>query len=314
MIKIYQSTDSGLEVVERPSQGCWIDVVDPSVEEARKVAEEAGLAADVAKEFVLTALASESIPRAEKADGALCILVRIPHFQGDGARIPYVTLPLGIILTNDAIVTICKHDHDLLRNLDEERKSAFSTHNPRVFVLHFLWGIATCYLAHLSEINQAVDRLEDRLQHALQNREVLELLRYQKSLVYFTTALKTNELMLERLQRVELLGLKADDEDVLDDLVTENHEAMLMAEIASDILSQTMDAFASIISNNLNVVMKFLASITVVLIIPQIIGTFYGMNVGLPIREHPFAFSVLVGLSVVISAVVGFIFWRKKWL
>jgi magnesium transporter len=217
-------------------------------------------------------------------------------------------------LTDAAIITVCKLDHALLRNLNEERRGAFSTHKPRVFVLHFLWAIATGYLAHLSDISQAVDRLEDRLQRALQNRGVLELLRFQKSLVYFTTALQTNELMLERLQRAELLELESGDTDVLDDLVTENREAMLMAEIASNILSQTMDAFASIISNNLNVVMKFLASITVIAIIPQIIGSFYGMNVGLPIAEHPLAFGVMVSLSLVLSAIVAFIFWKKGWL
>jgi magnesium transporter len=120
--------------------------------------------------------------------------------------------------------------------------------------------------------------------------------------------------MLERLQRAALLELKPADADLLDDMITENQEARKMAEIDSNILSQMMDAFASIISNNLNVVMKFLASITVVLIVPQIHGTFYGMNVGLPIKEHPFAFFVKVGLSVMLAALIGFIFWKRKWL
>jgi magnesium transporter len=314
MIKIYQSTGSGLEVVDRPAKGCWIDLIDPSVEDARRAVEGLGVPAEAARAFVKTALAPDSVPRAEKAGGALFIVARVPHFQGEGARIPYLTVPLGIILTDEFTVTICKQDHGVLHNLDEERKSAFSTHKPHIFVLHFLWGIATRYLAHLSKINEAIDRLEDRLQRALENREVLELLRYQKCLILFTTGLETNELMLERLQRAKLLELKAADEDVLDDLVTENHEAMLMAEIASDMLSNTMDAFASIISNNLNVVMKFLASVTIVLIIPQIVGTFYGMNVSLPIEDHPLAFGIMVGLSFVLSAVVAFIFWKKKWL
>jgi magnesium transporter len=314
MINVYQTIDSGLARVERPGKGCWIDLIAPSLEEARQATEAAGLQREQAKEYVAAALAPDSVPRAEQANGALFILVRIPHFRGETARIPYITVPLGILVTDDTILTVCQYDHELLRNLDEERRSAFSTRQPHRFVLHFLWGIATRYLAHLNDINQAVDRLEDRLQRALQNREVLELLRYQKSLVHFTTGLKTNELMLERLQRAELLGLRAGDEDVLDDLVTEHHEAMLMTEIASDILSQTMDAFASIISNNLNVVMKFLASITVVLIVPQIIGTFYGMNVGLPIQEQPWAFTTLVLLSVALAGFVAFVFWRKDWL
>jgi magnesium transporter len=310
MIKIHKSTESGLEVVEHPTKGCWIDVIDPSLEEVRKLAQDT----DLAPEFLTAALEPDEIPRAEKVESALFIVARIPHFQGVGARIPYITLPMVIILMDDRIITICKHEHDLLRDLDHERQSALSTHKPHLLVLHLLWNIANLYLHHLGEINKAVDRLEDRLQRSLQNREVLKLLRYQKSLVYFTTGLRTNMLMLERLERAKLLKLKPADEDQLDDVVTENHEAMKMAEIASDILSQTMDAFASIISNNLNVVMKFLASITVVLIIPQIIGTFYGMNVRLPLEEAPLAFYLLLGLSVVISAIIGFTFWKKDWL
>ncbi|MCI0393349.1 MAG: magnesium transporter CorA family protein [Chloroflexi bacterium] len=310
MIKIYRSTESGLEVVERPTKGCWIDMIDPGLEEARKLTQDA----EIDLEFVTAVLELDEIPRVEKVDHALFILVRIPHFQGARARIPYVTLPMGIVLTDDMIITICKHEHELLRDLNHERQSALSTSQPHLFVLHLLWSITNRYLTQLGEINEIVDRLEDRLQRSLQNREVLELLRYQKSLVYFTTALRTNKLMLERLQRAELLELKPGDEDQLDDVITENYEAMEMTEIASDILSQTMDAFASIISNNLNVVMKFLASITVVLIVPQIIGTFYGMNVRLPMEDTPSTFYIMVGLSVIISGIVSFIFWKKDWL
>jgi magnesium transporter len=256
----------------------------------------------------------ESISRAEKVDGCLRIIVRIPHHQRASANIPYVTLPLGILVTDDWVLTICRREQDLLRDLDDPHRANLFTDKPHRFVLHMLWSIASSYLRYLNDINQAVDRLEEQLQRALQNREVLALLRYQKSLVFFTTALEINELMLERLERAELLELEPADADLLDDVITENQEARKMAEIASDILSQMMDAFASIISNNLNVVMKFLASVTVVLIVPQIIGTFYGMNVGLPIGDHPFAFFVMVGLSIVTAAVVGFIFRKKNWL
>jgi magnesium transporter len=240
--------------------------------------------------------------------------VRIPHQQQADASIPYVTLPLGIVVADDWVITICRQKHDLLHDLDDLHWADLSTGKPHRFVLHMLWSIARSYLHYLNDINQAVDLLEDRLQRALQNREVLALLRFQKSLVYFTTVLETTELMLERLQRAEMLKLQPADADLLDDVRTEFQEARKMAEIASDILSQMMDAFASIISNNLSVVMKFLAAITVVLIAPQIIGTFYGMNVGLPIQEYPFAFFMIVGLSVAIAAIVGFLFWKRNWL
>jgi magnesium transporter len=310
MITIQKSTDTGLEIVDRPTKGCWINIVDPSAEEMQQVAQDLSLD----PELLRFPLGREAISRVEKVDGALRILVRIPHHQRANANIPYVTLPLGILVTDDWVITICQREQDILQDLDDLNRTDLSTSKPHRFVLHVLWSIANSYLRYLGDINQAVDRLENQLQRALQNREVLALLRFQKSLVYFTTALEINELMLERLQRAALLELKPADADLLDDVITENQEARKMAEIASDILSQMMDAFASIISNNLNVVMKFLASITVVLIVPQIIGTFYGMNVGLPIGDHPFAFLVMVGLSVTISAMIGFIFWKKNWI
>jgi magnesium transporter len=165
-------------------------------------------------------------------------------------------------VTDDWVVTVCRREQDLLRDLDDIQRENLTTSKPHQFVLHILWSVANSYIRYLGDINQSVDRLEDQLQRALQNREVLALLRYQKSLVFFTTALEINELMLERLQRAELMELTPEEADLLDDVLTENQEARRMSQIASDILSQMMDAFASIISNNLNVVMKFLASIT----------------------------------------------------
>jgi hypothetical protein len=167
---------------------------------------------------------------------------------------------MGIIFTGDRVVTICRYKHNLLRDLPHEHQTDLSTAKPARFVLHLLWSITNNYLIHLSEIKKIVEDIEDRLQRSLQNREVLQLLHYQKSLVYFTTALRANETMLERLQRGEFLKMERRDADLLDNVFTENRQAIVMIEIARDILSQMMDAFASIISNNLNVVMKFLAA------------------------------------------------------
>jgi magnesium transporter len=223
-------------------------------------------------------------------------------------------LPLGLIVTDKWVMTICLHEQDLLRDLPPEHESELSAAKPARFVLHLLWNAANSYIRHLSEINAIVDRIEERLQRSLENREVLELLRYQKSLVHFTTALHANELMLEWLQRSEFLEMERKDKDLLDSVFNENRQAIAATEIASDILSQMMDAFASIISNNLNVVMKFLASAAVILVVPTIIGTFYGMNVRLPVEDKPSAFLVLVGLSMLSSVIIGLILWKKGWL
>jgi magnesium transporter len=310
MITIYRGSEADLETVERPTRGCWIDVTNPTPDEARNMPQDLS----IPPEFVTDSLNPDKIPLIEKADDALLILVRIPHFQSPTASIPHVTLPTGIIVTRELIVTICRHEHELLRDLPHEHQTDLSPAKPTRFVLHLLWGIANNYLLRLSEIEKVVEGLEDRLQRSLQNREVLELLRYQKSLVHFTTALRANELMLERLRRSEFLERERKDEGLLDDVFTENRQAIAMSEITSNILSQMMDAFASIISNNLNVVMKFLAAVTVVLIVPTVIGTFYGMNVRLPLADSPSAFPVLVGLSILSSSIVGLIFWKRDWL
>jgi magnesium transporter len=204
--------------------------------------------------------------------------------------VPYVTSPIGFIVTDERVVTICRHEHELLLHLPHEHQTDLSTAKPTRFVLHLLWSAANSYLRHLNEINKVVEKLEEGVEHSLQNREVLALLRYQKSLLHFTTALRANETMLERLKRSEFLKLGRNDADLLDDVFTETHQAIGMSEIASDILSQMMDAFATIISNNLNVVMKFLAAITVILIVPTIIGTFYGMNLHLPLEDRRLPF------------------------
>ncbi len=310
MMKIYKTAGTELETVDRPSKGSWVNLVDPSADELKQTARDL----DVDPEMLRFSLGQEAISSVKKVDDTLRILIRIPYRQPADANVPYITLPLGIVLTKDLVITVCQKEADLFSDLDDIHREDLATDKPRRFILHMLWSISNAYLRFLNEIYESVDRLEEQLVRALQNREVLELLRYQKSLVYFMTGLEINGLMLDRLQRADLLELKPADVDLMDDVVTENQEAKKMVEIASNILSQMMDAFASIISNNLNVVMKFLASITVILIIPQIFGTFYGMNVGLPIEDHPMAFLSMVGLSFLAAAVVGLIFWKKKWL
>jgi magnesium transporter len=173
--------------------------------------------------------------------------------------------------------------------------------------------ITANFLFQLREINKAVDLVEDQLEKSMRNKEVLELLKLQKSLVYFTTALKSNEILLERLQRHQLFRQYPEDVDLLEDVIIENQEAIQISDISTTILSSMMDAFASIISNNLNSVMKFLASITIVLSIPTIVASFFGMNVGLPFAAHSAAFWLILGISVAISFVIVLIFMKRDW-
>jgi magnesium transporter len=180
-------------------------------------------------------------------------------------------------------------------------------------VLRILLSAANNYLACLKNITREVDRLEDELQQSTRNKEVLGLLKYQKSLTYFTTALKSNELMMERLQRSQLFKTYPEDEDLLEDVLTENQQAIEMTNITSNILSSMMDAFASIISNNLNGVMKFLASVTIVLSMPTMVASFFGMNVHLPFENIQLAFGLIIGISLLFSLTAVFIFWKRDW-
>ena len=169
------------------------------------------------------------------------------------------------------------------------------------------------YLNLLREINRATGIVEDQLQKSTRNREVLELLKYQKCLTYFATALRSNEVMMERVQKTQLFNYYEEDQDLLEDVLTENQQAIQMTSIATEILSGMMDAFASIISNNLNAVMKALAALTIILNMPAIVAAFYGMNVALPGESHPLAFIFVIGLSLALTAVATFIFYKRDW-
>jgi magnesium transporter len=239
--------------------------------------------------------------------------LRIPYFQGASADIPYTTMPLGIILTDQYLITVCKMENEIIKEFVNGRARDLVTSKRLRFVLRLLLYTANKYLMYLREITKVVDVLEDQLQLSTRNKEVLELLKYQKSLTYFTTALKSNELMMERLQRSQLLRTYPEDEDLLEDVLTENQQAIEMTNISSNILSSMMDAFASIISNNLNGVMKFLAAVTIVISIPTMVTSTFGMNVDLPFASSPLGFWVVMAIAVALTLAFAYVFARRDW-
>jgi magnesium transporter len=309
MITYIRSNENGLVTINEPCPGSWINVVDPTAEEITQLQN-----LGVPRDYITYPLDLDERPRTERENGEVLIVLRIPYFQGDTSDIPYTTIPLGIILNDQYIFTVCKLESSIIDEFFSGRIKNLSTSKRNRFVLRMLLYTATRYLASLREITRAVDALEDQLQQSTRNKEVLELLKYEKSLTYFTTALKSNELMMERLQRSQIFKAYPEDEDLLEDVLTENQQAIEMTNIANNILSSMMDAFASIISNNLNTVMKFLASITIVLSLPTMVASFFGMNVGLPLEGHPAAFVGVVLLSMGVSILVTLIFVRRDWL
>ena len=308
MITIYSHNAQGLLTQKEPTSGSWLNVVDPSPQEISQI-QNLGIFQD----FITYPLDLDEQARTEREDGVIFILLRVPYNQGQSEDVPFTTLPLGIILTDQLIITICKRDHEIIRYFADGKVRDFSPGKRNRFVLRLFLKTAQTFLVYLKEINKVVDALEDKLQLSQRNKEVLELLKYQKSLTFFTTALKANELMMERLQRSQLFKMYPEDEDLLDDVLIENRQAIEMTNIASNILSSMMDAFASIISNNLNVVMKFLASVTILLSIPTIITSYYGMNVILPLANYQHTNLMILAVVFVIVILVSVIFWKKDW-
>ncbi len=310
MRTIYKGNEeTGITRIDTPVEGCWVNLIDPTTDEIDSIR-----AFGVPTDFLTYALDLDERPRSEKEDdGTTLIMLSIPFFQGEKYDVPFTTIPLGIILTDKMIITVCKKNNVIIDELLRTKIKGFSTAKRVRFILRILLLTATQFLMYLREINHTVELVEDRLQASMRNKEVLELLKYQKSLVFFTTALKSNELMMERLQKTPLFHRYPEDEDLIEDVITENQQAIEMVGISGNILSSMMDAFASIISNNLNVVMKFLASITIVMSIPTIVTSYFGMNVTLPMQNNNLAYLWIIVIFVVLCLITVFIFIRKDW-
>jgi magnesium transporter len=245
----------------------------------------------------------------------LLITFLMPHeYSNDPSEVPYSTTPLGIILTADHLFTVSKMPPPFLSDLTKRYGKQLATAKRHRLILLLFLAVAQSYLLYLRHLENQTDAIQRKVQRSLQNKELLELLRYQKSLVYFVTSLESNDLLVQRLQRNHLFEMYPDDLNLLEDVLTANAQATNMAKISIDILSQMMDAYASIISNNLNTVMKILAVATIILSIPTVMASIYGMNVPLPGQASGWAFGGIIGLSLVVALIVGVIFWKRDWL
>jgi magnesium transporter len=311
MINYYKTSEGGLTKLESPVTGAWINVVDPTPEEIAYLTDEI----EIFPDLINYSLDLDEMPRIERDEdeGYTFILLRIPHFQGENVDVPYATIPLGILIVDGVIVTVCRHETDILKPLMNGKYRGLKTGKRYRFVLYLFLEAAVHYLAHLRHINKTVEAVEDQLQKSTRNREVLELLKYQKSLTYFATALRSNEVMMERVQRMKLFNQYDEDADLLEDVITENQQAIQMTSIATDILSGMMDAFASIISNNVNSVMKLLTALTIVVSMPTIVSSFFGMNVSIPYGDHPLAYLGILGLTIVLTVGTILTFAKRDW-
>ena len=311
MIRIFKTTDGMFHQIDEAEDGCWIAMTNPTATEILEVAEQYGIAPD----HVKAPLDEEERSRIETEESYSLILVDIPMTEKRSEKDWYVTIPMGIIMAENVIVTVCLEDTPVLTAFMDGRVRNFYTYMKTRFVLQILYKNATLYLQYLRIIDKKSEVVERELHKSQRNRELIELLELEKSLVYFTTSLRSNEVVLEKLLKSDRIKKYPEDTDLLEDVIIENKQAIEMANIYSGILSGTMDAFASVISNNLNIVMKFLATITIVMSIPTMVASFYGMNVnaaGMPFAQSPYGFWIVLAFAAGLSGVVAIIFSKKN--
>lgn len=309
MIKILKNTENGFIPINEIEKDCWVNISNPGTDELIKLSKDLNIPLD----FLTDSLDVDERSRIETENSTTLIVLRIPKFDKDNFEVPFITLPVGIILTKDIVITVCLRDIIEVLDLFNGKIKNISTGSRSRFILHCFHRTAISYLKYLKEINKKSNEVEAELDRSMKNEALIKLLNIEKSLVFFTTSLRSNELMMERLQKIGALELNDDDEDLLEDVIIDNKQAIEMANIYSNILSGMMDAFASVISNNLNIVMKFLTSVTIILMIPTLIASIYGMNVDLPFQHSPHAFFITIGISFTLSIIGVLIFLKNKW-
>lgn len=311
MINYYLTENKTLRKITEPKNNSWISIVAPTLQELTSVSERYSLEIDVLR----AALDNDERSRIDVGENYNMVLVNIPTIEEKSNMELYSTVPLSIIIVQDTIITVCNEESPVLDPFIHGKVRDFNTQMKSRFILQILYQIDTLYLQYLRNIDKRTDAVENILQKSTHNRELIELLKLEKSLVYFTTALRSNEAVLEKLMRIELITKYPEDAELLDDVIVENKQAIEMTNIYSGILSGMMDAFASVISNNLNIVMKMLAIVTIVMSIPNIVFSAYGMNVqtvGMPFAGSPYGFFIIIALTTVLSVIATLVFSKLK--
>jgi magnesium transporter len=311
LIQLFKNIEGVTTTVDNPENGTWVNILPPfKQEEFTDIADKL----DVPIEFLQDSLDIDERPRFEVADNVKMIVIKTPtennSFNDSDAY--YITIPICIILTHHQIITVNSFENGAIKKF----LNTFQNRHPdkrNMMVLKIFEKVTQAFIEYLKEINHRRNMLEQRLYEANRNEELFELMRIQKSLVYIVTALRSNELLLIKLERTNMLGLTEDEKELLNDQIIDMSQALEMANIYTNILSSTLDAFASIIANNQNLVLKRLAGITIILQFPVLVASVFGMNVPIPYQENKYAFYMPIILAVLISSVMAWFFVKKKW-
>ncbi len=309
MITIWKQENKKLVEGERADSPIWVDARNVTREDIRTLETEY----NIDTEIIMDILDQDELSRIDREDNYTLIIVRLPIFISTN-EVSYFTVPLGIILFPNLILTICWTDCELLRDLTANRVRGVTLADLPAFVVRVLARADLIFLRYLKEINRRSNAIETELQLSVRNYELIQLLNLEKSLVYFTTSLKSNQLLFEKLMKTRLIQLDEEDRDWLEDVAIDNRQAIEMADIYSNILSGMMDAFASVISNNLSIVMKRLTIISLVLMIPTMITSFFGMNIINPMEKWSgyTALSTILAVCLASSIIAMFLLSEKK--
>ncbi len=311
MVKMYNTdiVTNEFKEVKEYIKGTWINMVNPNEKEIQTVCENV----KINDQFIRDALDFEEKARIDQEDDDQTILfvVDVPIIEKSEGTEIYSTMPIGMIVVRDEFfITVSLRKNKIIEDFEKRKIKNFQTYKKTRFIFQILYLNASYYLTYLKQINKETEFAEYVLKNSMRNKELLKMLSLEKSLVYFATSLKSNEVVMEKTLRGKIIKLYDEDEDILEDAITENKQAIEMAQIYNNILNGTMDAYASIISNNLNGVMKTLTSITIILAVPTMISSFWGMNVHLPLQDSPYGFIVMILIAILTTVIVTV--WLNK--
>lgn len=305
MLTFYKTVEGQMQQLSACEPGCWVHCVSPTDEEISRLIDHLNVEPD----FFRAALDEEESPHIDQEDACTLIMVDIPTVLKGEDGLSYSTRPLGIIITEKNVVTVSLYENPLFDEFADGAVKDVQTNLKTRFVLQWMLRIASRYLLYLKQIDRTSDQLEEEVRKSMKNNELICLLNIEKSLMYFSSSLKQNEITLEKIMRGRAVKLYDEDQDLLEDVLIEVKQAIDMANIHLNVLSGTMDAFASLINNNMNNVMKILASITLIISIPTVVSGIWGMNVGNLPSEN---FWVPIAITVVAMVVAAFALRRKN--
>jgi magnesium transporter len=302
MIEILKNTNGELKHLNKPVKGCWINLISPTRSELHQLKS----IIDIPNDIITSVKDKNEISSIEKYKDNLFVLVQVPKAKED---LEYETVPIGIIKTNDCVITISYYDNEIIEILKTKQ---INTVKQGQFGLQLLLTSTEAYMKYLGEINKKVYNIRKELQKSMKNKNLMKLLDIEKSLVYFNTSLEANKRLVEKMKRDKIF--KKQYINLVDDVMEEYNQAIQMTKIYSDILTGIMNGFSSVISNKLNTTMRFLTSVTIILMLPTLVSSIYGMNISLPLESHPSAFIILMLGSILLAAIGIIFFWKSDML